>query len=253
MNRTGFSTLITREIFRFVILSRQTIFPPLITTLLFILIFGYSLGSRIDQIDGFKYVTYILPGLAQMGLITSAFSHSSFSIFMAKFERSIENFLVAPLHYLEIVVAFIVGGLCRGFTVGAMSLLVAVFFVDFPLPHPGLLIVSWLASGIFFASAGVIVGTLATNWDHLQTANNFVLTPLIYLGGSFYSVRMLPEFWQNISELNPIYYSIDLTRYSILGISDLNPWTSLACLAVFGVITITVAVVLFRRGVNLIN
>ena len=145
-NWTGFLTLVRRETYRFMRLFRQTIVPPLITTLLYVLVFGVSLGSHIKEIKGYSFIVFIVPGLSQLGLITNAYANSSTSLFMARLERSIENVLVAPLSYLHIVLAFIIGAILRGLTVGYATLLIARLFVEFPLPHPFLLLLSWILS-----------------------------------------------------------------------------------------------------------
>jgi ABC-2 type transport system permease protein len=172
----GFYTLLRRETYRFFRLFRQTIVPPLMTTLLYILIFGYSLGGHIKQVKGFDFIVFILPGLAQLGIITNAYANSSTSLFMARLERSIENVLIAPLSYLHIVLAFILGSVFRGLTVGYATLLIARFFMEFPMPHPFLLLASWSLSCVFFGALGVASALIAESWDHISLFTNFVIT-----------------------------------------------------------------------------
>lgn len=253
MNIRGFYTALARETYRFIFLFRQTVLPPLITTLLFILIFGYSLGSSIKEINGHPYIVYILPGLAQLGIITNSFSNSSFSLYMSRLEKSVENILIAPLNFFQITLAFIIGGVLRGLTVGFATLFMAAFFVDFPLPHPILLISSWILTSLFFSSLGVIIGILSETWDHLAAVSNFVITPLIYLGGTFYSVKMLPPFWQKVSYFNPIFYCIDLTRFTILGQSDTNWVYSFVFISFLSIITLTASTTLIKKGYKLIS
>lgn len=253
MIATPFITLVRREVFRFLRLFRQTVIPPVISTLLYILIFGYSLGKSIKQIEGFDYVLYILPGLAQMGVINHAYQNSSTSLFMSKMERSIENFLVAPLSYLEIVSAFIFGSIMRGLTVGIATLLISYVFVPFPMPHIGLLLISWIASATLFGCLGVIVAMLANSWDHIALIGNFIIMPLTYLGGTFYSIKLLPPFWQTISYFNPIFYCIDSTRYAVLGTSDAVWYHSFLFLVITSILLVVICVRLFKTGKKTIS
>lgn len=248
MRWTPLITLIRREVFRFMRLFRQTVIPPVISTLLYILIFGYSLSQSIRQIEGVDYVIYILPGLAQMGVINHAYQNSSTSLFMSKMERSIENFIVAPLNYIEIVTAFILGSVMRGLAVGIATLLISALFVKFPMPHLGLLLLSWVTSAMLFGCLGIVVAMVASSWDHIALIGNFVLMPLTYLGGTFYSIKMLPEFWQNVSHLNPIFYCIDSTRYAILGISDTIWYHSFLFIAIISALLALLCIRLFRTG-----
>lgn len=248
-----FFALAHREVYRFLRLSRQTIIPPVLSTLMFILIFGFSLGSSIRQIQGFDYIVFILPGLAQMGVINNAYQNSSTSLFMGRMEHSIENLLVAPLSYIEIVLAFLVGCVMRGLTVGAATLFMASFFVDFPFPHFGWLLISWTLTAALFGSMGIVFGLLAERWDHIALFGNFVLMPLIYLGGTFYSVKMLPPFWEKISYLNPVFYAIDTTRYAVLGVSEFGWQRSFFFTLGLTLLFVGVSIQLFRRGYKLIS
>lgn len=237
-----------REVYRFMRLFTQTIVPPIVTTLLYILIFGLSLGNRIGKIHDTPYALFILPGLAQMGIINGAFSNSSFSLFQAKMERSIENLLTSPLNYFEITFGYVFGGLVRGLTIGICIMIVSSFFVDFPFEHIGYLITSWLLSAFLFSCLGLIAGVYSKTWDKMSNIQTFLLTPLIYLGGAFYSIEMLPPFWQKLSMGNPIFYSVDLTRFGFLGISDLNPLQSLFVLFLLSVACFIFAVTIFRKS-----
>lgn len=252
-NWTGFITLLRRETYRFLRLFRQTLVPPLMTTLLYILVFGVSLGAHIKEIKGFNFIVFILPGLAQLGLITNAYANTSTSLFMARLERSIENLLIAPLSYLHIVLAFILGAVFRGLTVGYATLFIARFFVEFPMPHPVLLFCSWTLSCAFFGALGLASALLAETWDHISLFTNFVITPFIYLGGAFYSVDMLPEFWRKVSQLNPIFYCIDSSRYAVLGISDAPVGLSFAVIGTLAAISIATCTLMVRRGYKLVN
>lgn len=253
MNLIGFTTLIEREVARFLRLWRQTILPPLITTVMFILIFGYSLGSRIREIEGFSYIIYILPGLLQMGVITNAYANSSTSLYMARLERSVDNLIVAPLNYFEIVTAYLFGAVLRGLAVGATILICARFLIDFPIEHKALVFVGLFFTSLFFGGLGIISALYAESWDKIGTFTNFVITPFVYLGGVFYSIHMLPDFWKELSHLNPIFYCVDLVRYGFLGASDVPVTLSLTILVACSLIVYGVCVYLFKRGYKLVS
>ncbi|MBI1909601.1 MAG: ABC transporter permease [Deltaproteobacteria bacterium] len=249
----GFLTLIEREYYRFTRLAAQTIAPPVITTLLFILIFGYSLGEKITTIHGFSYILYILPGLAVMGVMTNSFSNSSTSLFMARMDRSIENILVAPLSYFQIVASFVIGGVTRGLVVGIMTLLVAVIMTGMTFhSYAGTIFFLTLIAAIF-SSLGIIAALWAEDWDHLATFTNFVITPFLYLGGVFYSIEMLPPFWKKVSYANPIFYLVDGFRRQVLGVSDLPLTYSLGMLLILSLGFFLLAVRLFQKGWKLIQ
>jgi ABC-2 type transport system permease protein len=234
-------------------LFRQTIVPPVVNTLMFILIFGHALGSSIRQIDGFDYIVYILPGLAQLGIINNAYANTSTSVFMARLERSIENVLTAPLRYLEIVLALMIGGILRGLVVGAATLLVSVFFVDIPIPHPIYLLISWTLTSALFSALGFICALMAENWDQIALFTNFFITPAVYLGGTFYSINSLSPFWQSVMRLNPIYYCIDATRYALLGRADDAIGFTLGMTLFLTLICVAIATILIKRGYKLIT
>ncbi|OGQ08955.1 MAG: hypothetical protein A3G32_00540 [Deltaproteobacteria bacterium RIFCSPLOWO2_12_FULL_40_28] len=252
-NWTGFLTLIDREFYRFMRLSRQTIFPPLITTVLFILIFGYSLGTKIHEIHGFSYILYIFPGLLQMGVINNAYANSSTSLFMSRFERSIENMLVAPLTPFQLVTSYMMGALLRGLVVAIAIYVASLPFVSIPVAHPFLILASLVFSSLFFGGLGIVCGLWSESWDKIALYTNFVLTPLTYLGGVFYSLEMLPPFWHKVSLINPIFYSVDLIRYGFLGHSDASPVFSLSLLFLLAIGVYLWCFILFRRGYKLIK
>lgn len=253
MNLIGFTTLTERECARFVRYFRQTVLPPLITTILFILIFGYSLGSRIKEISGFSYILFILPGLVQMGVITNAYANSSSSLYMARLERSIENLIVAPLHHFQVVTAYMIGAIMRGFVVGLTILVCSMFFLDFPFHNIFLMLLTLFLTSIIFGGMGIVSGLYAESWDKLAVFTNFVITPFVYLGGVFYSIKMLPPFWHKVSLFNPIYYCIDLYRYSLLGIADSPLWISVTVITMLAVISYGLCVYLFWKGYKLVS
>ncbi|MBX7147723.1 ABC transporter permease [bacterium] len=250
---TPFLTLIERECARFMRLFRQTVVPPVVTTVLYILIFGYSLGRHINSIHGFDYITYIFPGLLQMGVITNAYANSSTSLFAARLEKSIENYLVAPLHSFQIVTGYMVGGLLRGIVVAMATAVSAFFLIKLPIAHPFIILLNLVLTSMFFSGLGIISGLLAESWDKIAVFTNFVLTPLVYLGGVFYSVDMLPPVFAKISHFNPIFYCVDLVRYGFLGHSDINPLVSLSIIGAFSLIIYAVCILLFMRGYKLMK
>ena len=206
INWIGFSTLTYREISRFFSVWRQTIVPGLITSGLYMIIFGLTLQKRISEIDGVSYTIYILPGLIMMNVITNALNNTASSMLQMKLLQQMQDMLITPLSNFEMALAFIIGGTLRGFINGILVLLLGMFLVQMPVEKPLLVlfllfIVSWA-----FSSAGLLVGILSETWDNIATILNFFVTPLIFLGGVFYSIDMLPPFWRQISLVNPIYY-----------------------------------------------
>lgn len=252
-SRVSFSTLILREVYRFLRLSGQTVAPPIITTLLFILIFGYSLGSRIKQVGGFDYILYILPGLASMGVINNAYANSSTSLFMARMDRSIENMVVCPLSPLQLVSAFVIGGLMRGLLVGLLTIAVGIPMAGLQVHHWAYVVLVIGLSSVLFSSLGILSALWAEGWDQIATFTTFIITPFIYLGGVFYSIHMLPPIWRKVSLINPIFYLVDATRYAVLGHSDISYWYSLGFLGGSALLSYLFCVYLFRRGYKLVK
>ncbi len=249
---TGFLTLMQRELWRFSRLWGQTVAPPVILTMLFIVIFGYSLGERIREVSGYSYIIYILPGLACMGVINNSFANCTTSLFVSRMDRSIENILVSPISSFKIVTAYVIGGTARGMLVGTVTLLIAM-----PLAGLGIASVFWTLFFMFFisiafASAGILTALWARDWDSLSTVTNFIIIPAIYLGGVFYSITMLPPFWQKVSSFNPLFYMIDGMRWGVLGGADFPLWLSGGITLLFAAGTFGIAVYLFRRGYKLI-
>ena len=226
MNWVGFKTLTFREVGRFFSVWRQTIVPGLISSVLYILIFGFTLEKRIDNIDGIPYTLFILPGLIMMNALTNATSNSSSSMLQMKLLGQLPDILQAPLSSFEISMAYIIGGMVRGTINGILIMVVGILIGGMTVENPFqtiafIFIVSWA-----FSSIGLLLGQLSESWDQLATMQNFILTPLSFLGGIFYSIKMLPDWAQLLSLFNPIYYMINGLRYTILGISDSNPFYS---------------------------
>jgi len=250
-NSNGFQTLIAREYYRFARLSKQTIAPPIISTLLFIFVFGYSLGSKIKEIEGFPYIVFILPGLAAMGILNNSYANSSTSLFMARMDRSIENILSAPLSSLQIVGSFILGGVIRGLLIGLITLGIALF-VHMPLVHPFLTLIVILLISLAFSCLGIISGLWSESWDQIATFTNFIITPFIYLGAVFYSILILPPFWQKVSLCNPIFYMVDALRYATLGKGDVSFTLSFSILLGISCFSFMISVYLFKKGYKMI-
>lgn len=248
-----FFCLVHQELYRFSRLINQTIFPPIISTVLFILIFGYSLGNRITEISGFSYIVYIIPGLASLGVINSAFSNTSTSLYMARFDRSIDNLLAAPLGAVALVMAFVIGGIVRGLLVGVLTLAVALPFLHPAVHHWGHTFYFLVSQSLVFSCIGIIGALRAKSWDNLATLQNFIITPLTYLAGVFYSIRLLPPFWQRVSLFNPLLYFVDGLRFGLLGTSDVSVETCLVLTFFTGGLLLALCVFLFQRGYRLVR
>ena len=244
INWIGLWTLTNREVGRFFSVYRQTVIPGLISCVLYILIFGFTLEQRISEIQGVSYTMFILPGLIMMNTLTNASSNTSSSMLQMKLLQQLPDLLTAPLSGLEIALAYIIGGTVRGMVNGILVLLVGVILIDLPISNlPGTLMFIFLVSWAF-SSMGLVMGQLAESWDQLAMIQNFFLTPLSFLGGIFYSIKMLPDWAQSLSFINPIYYMINGIRYMILEISD-SPVTLSFWMAVF----LTLLFMQFKRKV----
>ncbi len=222
MNWIGFGTLIKREVGRFFSVYRQTVLPGLITSALYIAIFGFTLEQRISEIQGVPYTLFILPGLIMMNTLTNATANTSSSMLQMKLLQQLPDLLTAPLSGLEISLAYIIGGTVRGMVNGILVLFLGMILIGMPVKDPlgtiaFIFLVSWA-----FSSMGLLLGQLSESWDQLAMMQNFFLTPLSFLGGIFYSIKMLPDWAQTLSYINPIYYMINGIRFTILGVSDSN-------------------------------
>ena len=248
INWIGLWTLTNREVGRFFSVYRQTVIPGLISSVLYILIFGFTLEQRISEIQGVSYTVFILPGLIMMNTLTNASSNTSSSMLQMKLLQQLPDLLTAPLSGLEIALAYIIGGTVRGMVNGILVLLVGVILIDLPISNlPGTLMFIFLVSWAF-SSMGLVMGQLAESWDQLAMIQNFFLTPLSFLGGIFYSIKMLPDWAQSLSFINPIYYMINGIRYMILEISD-SPVTISFWMAVFLTLLFTsLAIIMMQSG-----
>ncbi len=244
----AFKTIVIKEILRFSRIWMQTILPPMITTGLYFIIFGNLIGSQIGDMDGYSYMDYIVPGLILMAIITNSYSNVVSSFFSAKYQNHIQEMLVTPLPNYVILWGFVAGGVARGLIVGVAVTLVALFFSDLNIAHYGITIGIAILTAILFSLAGIINGIYANSFDDISIIPTFILTPLTYLGGIFYSISMLPEFWQNVSMANPILYMVNGFRYGILGSSDITPLVSFALIGVFIVLLYLYALRLLKQG-----
>ena len=244
-------TLVRKEIRRFARIWVQTVVPPVITTALYFVIFGELIGSRIGPIAGHDYMEFIVPGLILMAIITNAYANVVSSFFASKFQRFIEELLVAPFPNVLIVVGYMCGGIARGLAVGVVVALVALLFSDIQIHSWPVTIAVALLTAALFALGGFINGIFAKSFDDIAIIPTFVLAPLTYLGGIFYSVEMLPPFWQQVSLLNPILYMINAFRYGLLGSSDIDITLAFAIISAFLVALFLLSLLLLQRGVGI--
>ncbi len=248
---TAFVSLLGKEINRFTRIWVQTLVPPAITMCLYFIIFGNLIGSRIGQMNGFSYMEYIVPGLIMMSVITNSYSNVASSFFSAKMQKNIEELLVAPVPNYVIIAGYVMGGVTRGLLVGTLVTFVSLFFVDLNVEHWGIIFLTVFMTSVVFALGGLINAVFAKTFDDISIVPTFVLTPLTYLGGVFYSISLLPEFWQGVSKINPIVYMVNAFRYGFLGVSDVDIVTSFSVLSVFVVILYCVAHYLVTKGKGL--
>ncbi len=249
--RIAFTTILLKEMRRFLRIWVQTILPPMITTALYFVIFGKMIGSQLAPIEGFNYMDYIVPGLIMMTVITNSYANVVSSFYGSKFQRYVEELLIAPIPHSLILLGFIGGGVARGLIVGVMVTLVATFFVDLQLHNIWITLSVALLTSILFALAGFINAVYAKSFDDISIIPTFVLTPLTYLGGIFYSVTMLPGIWQEISLVNPILYMVNAFRYGMLGVSDIDMATAYGVIILFIIAFYSYSLWLLKRGVGL--
>ena len=250
-NWIGFKTIVLKELSRILRIWMQTLLPPVITMTLYFIIFGNLIGRRIGLMDGFDYMQYIAPGLIMMSVITNSYGNVVSSFFGAKFGKYLEEMLVSPLPNWLIILGHMAGGMARGLMVGIAVTIIALFFTELQLHSlPVTLSVALLTSAVF-SLAGMINAIFARKFDDIAIVPTFILTPLTYLGGVFYSINMLPEFWQGVSRANPILYMVNAFRHGILGVSDIGLGTAYAIIMVFLVVLFTTALMLMRKGVGI--
>ena len=251
LNAVAIQTLVRKEVVRVLRIWVQTIVPPAITMTLYFIIFGNLIGRRIGTMDGFDYMSYIAPGLIMMSVITNSYGNVVSSFFGAKFSRHIEEMIVSPMSNAAIVIGHVSGGLIRGLFVGMLVTAIALFFTKLEVQHPLITVSIVVLSSIVFSLAGFINAIFAKKFDDISIVPTFILTPLIYLGGVFYSISLLPEFWQNVSKANPVLYMVNAFRYGILGRSDIDISHAYIMLFIFVITLFTIAVTLMNRGVGI--
>lgn len=247
----AFQTILTKEIRRFVRIWMQTLLPPAITTGLYFVIFGTLIGSRIGDMQGYSYIQFVVPGLVMMSVLTNAYSNVVSSFFSNKFQHSIEELLIAPVPNWAILAGYVAGGVARGICVGIVVTILSLFFTQLHVQHWLVMISAVLLTSILFSLAGLINAIFAKNFDDISIIPTFVLTPLTYLGGVFYSIDLLPPFWKAVSQLNPILYMVNAFRYGMLGISDVHVLGSLGMIFLFSCIACVYALRLLNNSKGL--
>lgn len=244
----AFKTIVVKEVRRFTRIWIQTLVPPVITIALYFVIFGNLIGNRIGDMGGFTYMDFIVPGLIMMSVINNSYANVVSSFFSQKFQRSIEELLVSPVPNYIILSGFVVGGVARGLCVGIIASFISLFFSGVHVHSLVITLLVILMASTVFSLGGFINAVYANKFDDISIVPTFVLTPLIYLGGVFYSVELLPDFWQGVSKLNPIFYMVNAFRYGILGISDVSIGYALGMLFMFTVGLFAFSLRLLQRG-----
>lgn len=251
MNLIALRTIWIKECTRFLRIWVQTLVPPAITMTLYFIIFGSLIGQRIGEMDGVSYMEFIVPGLIMMSVITNAYSNVASSFFSAKFQRNIEEMVVAPVSTMTIILGYVGGGVARALIVAVIVTVVAGFFVPLNIQHYWLIVVTVLLTATLFALGGLINAVFAKSFDDISIIPTFILTPLTYLGGVFYSISLLPQVWQTVSQANPIIYMVNAFRYGFIGVSDMNAYLALTVLIGFNLIFFVLAWTLLNRGVGI--
>ena len=244
-------TIVRREVNRILRIWGQTLVPPAITMTLYFLIFGGLIGSRVGEMDGIRYMDFIVPGLVMMAVIQNSYGNISSSFFGAKFGRHVEELLVSPMPNWVILLGYVAGAVLRGLMVGAIVLLIALFFTDVRVPHPIVTFTTVLLGATIFALAGFVNAVYAKKFDDIAIVPTFILTPLTYLGGVFYSVKLLPDWAEAATHLNPIFYMVNAFRYGLLGATDVPLATAYGLMLAFVVALAALGLWLLRRGVGL--
>jgi ABC-2 type transport system permease protein len=244
-------TILAREINRILRIWGQTLVPPAITMLLYFVIFGNLVGSRIGEMGGLRYIDYIVPGLIMMSVIQNSYGNISSSFFGAKFGRYVEEMLVSPMPPWVILTGYVLGALARGLMVGAIVLVIAMFFTRIAIHHFWITLSTFVLTATVFALAGFVNAVYAKKFDDIALVPTFILTPLTYLGGVFYSVDMLPDFWETVSHANPILYMVNAFRYGLLGITDVNLGIAYAVMVGLAVVLAAVSLRLLSKGVGM--
>lgn len=247
-NTIALYTIVRREIIRFFRIWSQTLVPPVISVLLYFIIFGNLIGNRIGTMGGVSYSEYIVPGLIMMSIITNAYGNVVASFFGSKFQRNIEEMLISPMPNSLILWGYVLGGVARGIVVGVLVTVLSMFFAKLTLQNIILVLVVAFLTSVLFSLAGLLNGIFAKKFDDINIVPTFILTPLTYLGGVFYSIELLPKFWQGVTYFNPVFYMVNAFRYSMLGYSDIDIRVSLGIIFLFIAVLYWLALSLLNRG-----
>lgn len=244
-------TLVRREIIRFFRIWSQTLLPPVISVFLYFIIFGSLIGSRIGQMGGVSYIEYIIPGMVMMAIITNSYANVVASFFSSKFQKNIEELLISPMPNSLILIGYSLGGIVRGVFVGILVIILSLFFAKLIMINFLVVLLVAILTSTTFALAGLLNGIYAKKFDDINLVPTFILTPLTYLGGIFYSIDLLPEFWQRVTYLNPIFYMVNAFRFGMLGQSDVDIGISLIVIGAFTVVLYFYALFLLNKGVGI--
>ncbi len=250
-NMVALRTIVRREVMRIVRIWSQTLIPPAITSTLYLIIFGTVIGSHLKNIHGFPFIQYIVPGLVMMSVITNSYGNITSSFFGAKFQHFVEEMLVSPMPSWVILAGYIIGAMVRGMILGALVLLISSLFTPLHMAHPLIILTTAMLTSMVFALAGFVNAVFAKKFDDIAIIPSFVLQPMIYLGGVFYSIKQLGEPWQGISKVNPILYMVNAFRYGMLGISDIRIWIAYVVMVAFAVLLGGFGLWLLHRGIGM--
>ena len=247
----AYKTIVRKEVLRFSRIWKQTLIPPVITNILYFIIFGNLIGERIGEIESFSYTDFIFPGLLLMSVITHSYTNTVSSLYISKYHRYIEELLVSPIQNYTILAGFITGGVIRGLSVGVVVILAAQFFVTFTVHNILLMLIVIFLSSTLFSMCGFLNGLFANDWDDINVIPTFIMTPLTYLGGIFFSISMLPGIWQEIALINPILYLINALRFSMLGITDVSIIIAFSIILLFNIVLASLCLYFLNIGKGL--
>jgi len=250
-NFYAFKAIYLHEMDRFRRTMMQSLFSPVLSTSLYFIVFGSVIGGYVENIDGISYGSYIVPGLLMLTLLTQSISNTSFGIFFPKFNGTIYEILAAPISTFEIVIAFVGAGATKTLIVGVVIFITSTFFVDVKVMHPLLMIFLLILVAFTFALFGFLIGLMSSNFEQMSIIPTLVITPMVFLGGSLYSLDMLPPFWQMVTYFNPVVYLINGLRFAFYGVSDFNIWISISSMVVFLLLCITIVSILLKKGYNI--
>ena len=251
INFYGLKAIYLHEMDRFMRTLGQSLLSPVISTSLYFIVFGSVIGGYVQKIDGISYGSYIVPGLLMLTLLTQSISNTSFGIFFPKFNGTIYEILAAPISTFEIVLAFVSAGATKTIIVGIVIFLTSLFFVDVKVQFPLLMVFLLILVSFTFALFGFLIGLMSKNFEQMSIVPSLVITPMVFLGGSLYSLDMLPDFWQMVTYFNPVVYLVNGMRFSFYGVSDFNIWISISLMVLFLIICVIAVSVFLKKGYNI--